>query len=133
MTLINSFRDDALRVRYELPEGSPVVVNWTGMGVDTVNTVDHGKWNRRLANCQCEASNPIPEFSTELPKGVYFAGRWKSPTGRSAHQSKSALLRPDRAPQTHERTIRLVPARYSLGQVDNDAAGLGAVHFRPAN
>ena len=79
VTLINSFRDNALRVGYELPAGTPVVVNWTGVGVDTVNTVDHGKWNRRLANCQCEASNPIPEFSTRLSEGRLFAGRWKFP------------------------------------------------------
>jgi hypothetical protein len=77
VTLIHSFREDALRTQYTLPLGSPVVVNWTGAGVDTVNTVQDGKWSRRFANCQCETANPPAAFSAELPPGRLFAGRWK--------------------------------------------------------
>lgn len=82
VTLLDSFRDDALRMGYALPPGTPVVVNWTGVGVDTVNTVNHGKWTRRLANCPCDPSNPIAEFSSPLTEGHLFAGRWKRPKGR---------------------------------------------------
>jgi hypothetical protein len=78
VTLIDSFREDAPRLEYTLPPGAPVVVNWTGVGVDTVNTVDHGKWTRSLANCQCQASNPLTAFSTALSEGRLFAGRWKT-------------------------------------------------------
>jgi hypothetical protein len=79
VTLLDSFRDDALRIGYALPPGMPVVVNWTGAGVDTVNTVSHGNWTRRLANCACDPSNPLPAFSAPLTEGRLFAGRWKTP------------------------------------------------------
>jgi hypothetical protein len=77
VTLLHSFRDDTAPIQYTLPLGSPVVVNWTGFGVDVVNTVKDGSWFRRLANCQCDTANSIAPFSTRLPAGQPFAGRWK--------------------------------------------------------
>ncbi|MGP8243028.1 MAG: hypothetical protein ACLQVN_00745 [Bryobacteraceae bacterium] len=77
VTLLHSFHDDAGPMQYTLPVGSPVVVNWTGFGVDTVNTVKDGSWFRRLANCQCDTANSTAAFSTRLPAGQPFAGRWK--------------------------------------------------------
>lgn len=79
VTLIDSFREDATRVVYTLPPGVPVVVNWSGAGVDTVNTIDHGKWNRRFANCPCVPANPVPELVVPPVEGRPFEGRWKKP------------------------------------------------------
>ncbi len=75
--LINSFREDAPKVVYTPGKGAPVVVNWSGTGVDTVNTVQDGKWSRRFANCDCMTSNPAPEFSAGALAGSIFAGRWR--------------------------------------------------------
>jgi hypothetical protein len=77
--LAERLADSAARVSFTVSPGAPVVVNWTGKGVATVNSVRDGKWARRLANCDCEGSNPAAEFSTVLPAGQLFAGRWKSP------------------------------------------------------
>jgi hypothetical protein len=77
--LADRLADSAARVGFTLTPGAPVVVNWTGKGVATVNTVRDGKWARSLANCDCEPSNPAAEFAPVLPPGQPFAGRWKSP------------------------------------------------------
>jgi hypothetical protein len=77
--LAEGFDDSAARVGFTLSPGAPVVVNWTGKGVATVNTFRDGKWARRLANCDCAPSNPAAEFAPVLPPGQPFAGRWKSP------------------------------------------------------
>jgi hypothetical protein len=78
VTVINDLRDDAVRVEFKLPPGgTPFVTNWSGVGVDTVNTVVGQKWVRRFANCNCEPSNASNEFSSKLPLGQTFVGRWK--------------------------------------------------------
>lgn len=77
--LAERLADSAARVGFTISPGAPVVVNWTGKGVATVNAVRDGKWARRLANCDCESSNPAADFSTAVPAGQLFAGRWKSP------------------------------------------------------
>lgn len=82
VTLINELADLATPVRYAVSPGMPAVVNWTGAGVDTVNTTQRGKWARRFANCICEPSNPPVEFASGLGTGQLFAGRWKSPRGK---------------------------------------------------
>ena len=75
--LINELSDHATPFGYAVSPGMPVVVNWSGAGVDTVNTVKNGKWERRFANCYCTPSNAVPEFSTSLAAGQLFLGRWK--------------------------------------------------------
>ena len=79
VTLVNALADQVPLWSYTLAPGAPVVANWTGAGVDTVNTTRDGHWDRRLANCFCPPANPPAEFSTAPAPGQPFAGRWKSP------------------------------------------------------
>lgn len=79
VALINELSENPMSVGLSLPPGAPVVVNWTGIGVDTINTVHNGKWERRFANCVCEPPNPPVEFTNAPPAGQIFAGRWKIP------------------------------------------------------
>ena len=78
VVLMQSLRQDGPRVQLTLPAaGSPAVVNWTGIGVDTVNLAGPGPWWLQFANCQYGLPNAPAEFSPKLPPGRMFAGRWK--------------------------------------------------------
>jgi len=85
VTLLHSFREDGYRSEFTLAaKGNPFVANWSGAGTDIVNVAVHGKWVRRFANCNCEASNPPPEPVSQLPDGQYFVAHWRSTSAKQA-------------------------------------------------